>query len=453
MSFSLRIALLGLEHLEEVGLRAQAWAGYRRLWGATRASAAERIPIAEALVRIGLDEGTARLDESCEVWRSLGSCGEHEHLARSAAADLVRGAISRGRASDAWTIARAEEQRAPGNAWAIYAQGCLLAAMGDEVGADQTLERAERSDDARLKAGARGRRLELPIGPRPGIHQDRKGSLDSRARLALAIRLSRSGGRYARLRGLDLLLDLGREGHPPAPLLEAAAAHVDRIGARLTEIEADRLREIVRRVAPEDLAIELSRRLDLCKRLAVTPAPARLAMLAAELDRPASELARILERGTARVYPVVADPRLALAAETLQVCDCLAASKPTSLDRLEQLFRAAGPNAGSVSTLWALVPCFVRRHAELGLARDRLRPMIAAVLASGPQSSLDVAGVARAMDALGETELAELAARRAADEGDPGPLVDRLVRRAWELEETDPERALYNLERALAESQ
>ncbi|MBI2892396.1 MAG: hypothetical protein HYY06_02515 [Deltaproteobacteria bacterium] len=450
MGFSLKIALIGLEQLEAHGLDAQAWAGYRRLYGGlgpTEGGAA-RISIVEALVRLGLTQGPDRFDESCALWRSLGPCGAEEGVARSAAMALVRIAMARGRASEALAIARAEHARAPNDVRALYATGCLSAVLGDEAGADRAFERAERSDDARVAALAHGRRIALPIGPRPGIEDDGKGTFDARARLALAKRLSRSGGRYARARGLDLLLGLAREGHTPAPLLEAAAAHVDRTGARLTEIEADRIRELVRRVATEDVAGSFLRHIDLCARLAKTAAPGRLAMLAGELDRPTAELARILERGTARVYPVVSEPRLALAAETLRVRDALDAAGPMALDRLEQLVRAAGPEAGTVSTLWALVPCFVRRHAELGLARDRLRPLVAAVLESGPLTSLDLAAVARAFDALGEPILADLAARRAADEGDAGPLVERTARRAWELAESAPEEALRLLERA-----
>jgi hypothetical protein len=221
------------------------------------------------------------------------------------------------------------------------------------------------------------------------------------------------------------------------------------VGAALTEIEHDRLREILRKM-PASLAAPVaivSDALALRARLAPLGPAARVELVANEGAAPLQELARAVRRGHGP-WPESSDPHVALAAEALRVVDALRGEGVVSFERLVALFEAAGPTAVLVPGLWALFPGWIRRHAELGLARDRPRPLLGAVIERGPLRALDPAMLARALDALGEEDLADRAARRAAEEGKSAVLADRLVRRAFRLAAAQPAEALRLLERA-----
>ena len=447
-----RLVLRALAELEDRNLLDAARVGHRRLWASLPADAvAARLQVAHALLRLGLASPAPEiLDEACAVWRSLGVLARAgEARARTVAIGLVVGSLRAGRVAPAVAVAAAEAERAPGHDLALYARGRLALLEGDTAAAGRLLERAARGADARVAERARALVVTLPDErpPRPG--EALPAQIPIAARLSVARRLSRSAGRYARVRGLDLLLDLVEPA--PADVLQAASIHVDVVGVRLTEIERDRLREIARRLpasdADADAVARLAGAVDLRANLSALSPIERVDWLAQQGPAALAPLAQAVRRGVGP-WPESHDPAVALAAEALRVVDALRAGSAASFDRLASLFEAAGPAAALVPTLWALFPPFVARHGELGLAAERLRPILAAVLERGPARSLDPAVLARALDALGEDDLAERAAARAAEEGSPGPQVDRLVRRAFRLQATQPEEALRLLERA-----
>lgn len=450
-----RLLLGALGELEARGHRDVARAGYRRLWASLpggEATGVVRVDVALALVRLGLGARDAQaLADGCAAWRSLGALhGTLERRARRGAIGLVRAALEERRAADAATIADAEAERAPAHALALYARGRLAVLEGDARAAETLLERAARGPDAPVATRARVVLRSLPDErpPRPG--EPLPDQMPFAARVGIARRLARSGGRYARVRGLDILLAALPEGSvEAAEILAAAAAHVDVVGTRLTDIERDRLRELLRRM-PEALsgaAAHVTAALELRARIAPLDPAARVALLASEGPAAVVPLARAVRRGCGP-WPESADPHQALAAEVLRVVDALSSDGVVTFDRLLALWEAAGATAVHVPTLWALFPAWVRRHESLGLARERLRPVLAAVLDHGPLRTLDPAVLSRALDALGEEDLAERAARRAAEEGQGGVLAERLVRRAFRLAEAQPEEALRLLERA-----
>lgn len=446
-----RLILRGLSELEERGLTDTARAGHRRLWASVVAdpTATEaRLQVAQALLRLGVPAAPDVLDEACAAWRQVGALGARaETRARGVAIGLVRAALASRRVAAAAAVSAAEAERAPDHALALYARGRLAILEGDPAAGERLLARAARGTDARVAARARAVLANVPDErlPRPG--EPLPPDLSPAARLALARRLSRSAGRYARVRGLDIVLETAPVA--PAEALRAAALHVDVAGARLTDIERDRLRAIARRLPAElaGAAGDLSAAIELRARLGPLPPPAKVELLATDGPAAVAALAQAVRRGTGP-WPESHDPACALAAETLRVRDALRAGAPAQLDRLVSLFDAAGPTAPLVPTLWVLFPAFVARHAELGLAAERLRPILAAVLEHGPIRTLDPALLCRALDAIGEDDLAGRAARRAAEEGNPAPLRDRLVRRAFRLEGAEPEEALRLLDRA-----
>jgi len=459
LPLSTRLLLRAVGELEERGHRDAARAGYRRLWASLPAGEA-RVDVALALVRTGLAATEAEaLAEGCAAWRSLGALeAALERRARAGVMGLVRAALVERRPADACTIADAEAERAPSHALALYARGRLAVLEGDAAAGETLLERAAAGPDVPVARRARSVLASLPDErlPRPG--EPLPEAMPLPARIGIAHRSARSAGRYGRVRGLDILLaalpegpDLDRPGAEAVALevLSAAARHVDVVGVHLTDIERDRLREILRRM-PAPLA-EAARRVteavELRAALAPLDAAARVERLANEGPAVVQPLARAVRRG-AGPWPESTDPHQALAAEVLRVVDALRAGGPVSFDRVLSLWEAAGPTAALVPTLWALFPAWVARHAALGLARERLRPVLAAVLDEGPTRSLDPALLARALDALGEDDLAERAARRAAEEGQGGVYAERLARRAFRLAEAQPEEALRLLERA-----
>jgi hypothetical protein len=456
-----RLLLRAVGELEERGHRDAARAGYRRLWASLPAGEATvaRVDVALALVRLGLGaQGAQALAEGCAAWRSLGPLhGTLERRARRGAMGLVRAALEERRAAEASTIADAEAERAPGHALALYARGRLAVLEGDALAGETLLERAAAGPDAPVATRARVVLRALPDErlPRPG--ESLPDEMPLAARIGIARRLARSAGRYARVRGLDILLAALPKGPAEAQgaealaaeILAAAAAHVDVVGSRLTDIERDRLREILGRM-PQGLAgpaAHVTAVLELRARVAPLAPAARVELLANEGPATVVALARAVRRGSGP-WPESSDPHQALAAEVLRVVDALSAGGVVRFDRLLALWEAAGATAVLVPTLWALFPVWARRHAALGLAKERLRPVLAAVLDHGPLCSLDPALLSCALDALGEDDLAERAARRAAEEGHGAVLAVRLVRRAFRLAEAQPEEALRLLERA-----
>jgi hypothetical protein len=209
----------------------------------------------------------------------------------------------------------------------------------------------------------------------------------------------------------------------------------------------DRLTALLRRMPPDratDVAA-LERVVALRREVAALPSEARLERLARE---PALEpLVGAVRRGAAP-YPESADPIVALAAEALRVEEALHTGAPARFDRLLERFAAAGASAASCAALWGLVPAFVARHAELGLARAALRPLLGRVLDEGPLRSFPVGPIAQALERLDEDDLAERAARRAALEGDRRVLAERRIRQAFRVAAERPEQALRLLDHA-----
>jgi hypothetical protein len=142
-------------------------------------------------------------------------------------------------------LADAEIERRDGPA-ARALRASIAEARGDRARAivDQraAVERGgDRVELARLLLQSPGGRLEAA-----GLVRDVEPS-SPRARLVTAIARLGERGRYARTRGLDVLVELagGRDAALARAAIRAACAHVDELGPAATAVEIDRVRRAI----------------------------------------------------------------------------------------------------------------------------------------------------------------------------------------------------------------
>jgi hypothetical protein len=365
----------------------------------------------------------------------LAAAWEHELEPKSGGAigRLVAERLASGDPARALTLASAEIARRDGagarrlRAVTNEARGAIDHAIDDWRGA---LDRADGEQEATAIRIELARVLSLRSGGRieaarivAGVADE---GLDERGRLIVAIARLGESGRYARVRGLDALIELARTGAPPISraAIRAAASHADEGAA--TEIELERVGAVLAVIAdPVERARALEVLAALVRASSGDPAERSAALVrAASVDeRTRGELARarsILSGDAPGPRDGSTWPAFAAIAAIRRHRD------DDALERLRELRKSEGS-----------APVFTA--AWMALERDALRSEGLAVIGalldgrrSPPRGFLDLAS---RLERVGDGRLALRALARAHEHREPGARERRvaaLVIAGWE---------------------
>ncbi|AKF07366.1 hypothetical protein [Sandaracinus amylolyticus] len=303
------------------------------------------------------------------------------------------------------------------------------AASEAERAGDPRRARAARVELARLLARQSGRKLDA-ARVASSIPEDDAGA---RERLVLAIARLGETGRYARVRGLDALVELAsqRDETIARAAIRAACAHADESGAALTGVELERVRSAAAKWPDPHERARVLATLDAIAATVDTDDAARSAALvrAAAVD---DTTRAQLERARAVLSGGAVGPRPSRDAGTwcaLAVIASLRAGRDDDArDRVREL-RAIGVGDGEPAA-WTAAWC--------ALARPATRPdaiaLAEALLATRGTPPRGFLHIASHLEHAGAETLALRAMARAHEQREPGAKerrIEALVRAGW----------------------